>query len=89
MRPNYFERAAGYERTAEEFEALNLKDRAKRAREKAAFWDDLGQRHMQTLEVWWTLLLRRERFLKRVTRKHRWKCRAWGMRCQHMQRRLP
>jgi hypothetical protein len=86
MRTNYFERAAAYERTAEEFDARGLTASAKRAREKAAFYEACGVRHMHMWEVWWILLLRRERFLRRVTRKHRWRCRTWGARCWHSRR---
>jgi len=84
MRVNYYQRAASYARIAEEFEAQGLTASANRALEKAAFWDSRGDRQMQMFEVWWTLLLRHEHFLKRVTRKHRWKCCAWGARCWHM-----
>ena len=78
-----FERAAGYKRIAEEFESLGLKSSAKRAREKAAFYRACGIRRMQTLEIWWSLLRRRERFMKRISRKHRWRSRTWGARCWH------
>lgn len=68
---DYFKRAQTYEDTADKLAAMGCHQSAKRAREKAAYWDKRGTQRMHTLEIAFTIRLLHGNFMHRVQRKRR------------------
>jgi len=72
---DYFKRAQGYADTAASLESMGCHNSAKRAREKAQYWEKRGTRRMHTLAVAFEIQRRHDEFLHRATRRHR--IRTW------------
>lgn len=70
---DYFKRAQWYRDTAAELETMGCHQSAKRALEKAAFWDKRGARRMHTLEIAFAIGLQHNNFVHLAMRKHRWR----------------
>lgn len=69
---DYFKHAQAYVDVATELEALGCYGSAKRAREKASFWFELGRNRIHAIETANALKIQHGHFMDRCTRRRRW-----------------